>query len=64
MDSVEIGLAKLAEIRECVDSIALDGAKFFDKGKRTHTIWHRPPRESARRRQLTTESETHKRINR
>ncbi|CAN8064441.1 unnamed protein product [Agarophyton chilense] len=34
MDSVELGLAKLAEIRECVDSIALDGAKFFDKGNK------------------------------
>lgn len=32
MESVELGLAKLAEIRECVDSIAVDGAKFFDKG--------------------------------
>lgn len=32
MESVDLGLTKLAEIRECVDAIALDGAKFFDKG--------------------------------
>lgn len=33
LESVDAGLAKLAEMRECVDAIAQDGAKFFDKGK-------------------------------
>lgn len=32
LESVDVGLAKLQEIRDCVDSIATDGAKFFDKG--------------------------------
>lgn len=33
LESVDLGLAKLQEIRECVENIATDGAKFFDKGK-------------------------------
>lgn len=33
LESVDAGLAKLAEMRDCVDSIAQDGAKFFDKGE-------------------------------
>lgn len=33
LESVDAGLAKLAEMRDCVDSIAQDGAKFFDKGR-------------------------------
>ena len=32
MENINMGMAKLAEIRECVDMIALDGSKFFDKG--------------------------------
>lgn len=32
LESVDVGLAKLQEIRECVDNIGTDGAKFFDKG--------------------------------
>ena len=34
LESADAGLAKLQEIRECVDRIATDGAKFFDKGMR------------------------------
>lgn len=34
LESVDVGLAKLQEIRECVDNIATDGAKFFDKGNK------------------------------
>lgn len=31
-DAAEHGMAKLEEMRECIEAIGVDGAKFFEKG--------------------------------